>query len=581
MIGATQEMQATAIAAGSVRPTKLFIGGITRNTTTKQLRDHFEKYGRVLDCVAMRLPDGKPRGFGYVTVDSSKAADACLAVPQVIDGRVVDLKRAVPEGSMDMAPTTRLHTPSGKRGSPTMFPAQAYESQAAAWQNVLATDPVSADYAYGALLGTSAPMMPASPAWPTSPYGMASPDCVELLSTGRSMMFYPPETPASNGLSADAAEFVPLSAEAAEFVPQLASEPVKDDETETPEAELVEPEQKEAEPKKRMALGEITNTVRNSDKAADKTAEKTADKSMLMMSPQKVALPAESAMAAKSLNSSSLYPSRNPGLQIRTDDIFQDQPFQIHTDDMFQDPPSTASAAQPEAEASPKSEDDEEESDMEDMPVSPLGPLPSAGSVEHAEGTCKRCNFFAKGRCGNGQDCSFCHYPHEKKKVSRQEKRERKADWMSTLMKCAGAQIVETENVQVAYPAVYGFPGVADCAAPLLSTTVSPSAASQLLAAPPGLIMHDIHWQPDAESSPAVAQPAKMPLLSTTPVSASAVLQQPMTQMFYPKETTEEVAKASSDAKYSREQLLRCRMALSDKSEGGLRTVSTAEIASK
>jgi len=30
--------------------------------------------------------------------------------------------------------------------------------------------------------------------------------------------------------------------------------------------------------------------------------------------------------------------------------------------------------------------------------------LPSIGSAEHAAGTCKRCNFFPKGRCQNGKD---------------------------------------------------------------------------------------------------------------------------------------------------------------------------------
>ena len=74
---------------------------------TKQLRDHFAAYGRVLDCVAMRQPDGRPRGFGYVTLDSPQAAELGLAQAQVIDGRVVDMKRAVPEGDMDSAPTTR------------------------------------------------------------------------------------------------------------------------------------------------------------------------------------------------------------------------------------------------------------------------------------------------------------------------------------------------------------------------------------------------------------------------------------------------------------------------------------------
>eukprot|EP00929_Paragymnodinium_shiwhaense_P104137 TRINITY_DN681_c0_g1_i1.p1 TRINITY_DN681_c0_g1~~TRINITY_DN681_c0_g1_i1.p1 ORF type:complete len:612 (+),score=199.37 TRINITY_DN681_c0_g1_i1:68-1903(+) len=82
---------------GNVRPTKLFIGGISRRTTTKQLRDHFSKHGRVLDCVAMRQPDGRPRGFGYVTLDSPEAAEHYLREPQTIDDRIVDVKPAVPD----------------------------------------------------------------------------------------------------------------------------------------------------------------------------------------------------------------------------------------------------------------------------------------------------------------------------------------------------------------------------------------------------------------------------------------------------------------------------------------------------
>lgn len=42
--------------------------------------------------------------------------------------------------------------------------------------------------------------------------------------------------------------------------------------------------------------------------------------------------------------------------------------------------------------------------------------LPSIGSKGHAEGLCKRCAFFSKGRCQNGRDCSHCHYNHEERK---------------------------------------------------------------------------------------------------------------------------------------------------------------------
>eukprot|EP00448_Togula_jolla_P025129 CAMPEP_0170650380 /NCGR_PEP_ID=MMETSP0224-20130122/45774_1 /TAXON_ID=285029 /ORGANISM="Togula jolla, Strain CCCM 725" /LENGTH=477 /DNA_ID=CAMNT_0010982043 /DNA_START=15 /DNA_END=1448 /DNA_ORIENTATION=- len=57
--------------------------------------------------------------------------------------------------------------------------------------------------------------------------------------------------------------------------------------------------------------------------------------------------------------------------------------------------------------------------------------LPSIGSALHGTGECKRCNFFSKGRCQNGLNCSFCHFPHDKRKPSRQEKRERKAAWLA------------------------------------------------------------------------------------------------------------------------------------------------------
>jgi len=40
------------------------------------------------------------------------------------------------------------------------------------------------------------------------------------------------------------------------------------------------------------------------------------------------------------------------------------------------------------------------------------GELPSVGSVGHSDGSCKRCAFFPKGRCGNGKDCDHCHFDH-------------------------------------------------------------------------------------------------------------------------------------------------------------------------
>jgi len=55
------------------------------------------------------------------------------------------------------------------------------------------------------------------------------------------------------------------------------------------------------------------------------------------------------------------------------------------------------------------------------QPVPP-GELPSLGSMKHAEGLCKRCCFYPKGRCNNGYDCEFCHYEHEKRKRKKKKK---------------------------------------------------------------------------------------------------------------------------------------------------------------
>jgi len=55
-------------------------------------------------------------------------------------------------------------------------------------------------------------------------------------------------------------------------------------------------------------------------------------------------------------------------------------------------------------------------------PSSPSGPLPSMGSAQHAEGACKRCCFFPKGRCQNGYNCEFCHFEHEKRKRKKKKK---------------------------------------------------------------------------------------------------------------------------------------------------------------
>ncbi|XP_069067512.1 heterogeneous nuclear ribonucleoproteins A2/B1 isoform X2 [Pleurodeles waltl] len=76
---------------------KLFIGGLSFETTEESLRKYYEQWGKLTDCVVMRDPGSKrSRGFGFVTFSSMNEVDAAMSArPHSIDGRVVEPKRAV------------------------------------------------------------------------------------------------------------------------------------------------------------------------------------------------------------------------------------------------------------------------------------------------------------------------------------------------------------------------------------------------------------------------------------------------------------------------------------------------------
>jgi len=53
---------------------------------------------------------------------------------------------------------------------------------------------------------------------------------------------------------------------------------------------------------------------------------------------------------------------------------------------------------------------------------------PSIGSEKHFEGTCKRCCFYPRRRCANGDKCEFCHYDHEKRTHKKRKAKSRLGD---------------------------------------------------------------------------------------------------------------------------------------------------------
>lgn len=64
---------------------KMFIGGLSMNTTKEKLQEHFEAYGEIVDAVVMKDPATKrSRGFGFVTYAELKSVDDCLSEKHVL-----------------------------------------------------------------------------------------------------------------------------------------------------------------------------------------------------------------------------------------------------------------------------------------------------------------------------------------------------------------------------------------------------------------------------------------------------------------------------------------------------------------
>ncbi|XP_042298754.1 RNA-binding protein Musashi homolog 2-like isoform X1 [Sceloporus undulatus] len=63
-------------------PGKMFIGGLSWQTSPDNLRDYFSKFGDIRECMVMRDPTTKrSRGFGFVTFADPASVDKVLAQP--------------------------------------------------------------------------------------------------------------------------------------------------------------------------------------------------------------------------------------------------------------------------------------------------------------------------------------------------------------------------------------------------------------------------------------------------------------------------------------------------------------------
>jgi len=81
----------------SFGPVKLFVGGLSPNTTAADLRAFFAKFGEVVEAIVVpNRSTGQSRGFGFVSYPTSAAADVAIkeADGAELDGHPLRVNRA-------------------------------------------------------------------------------------------------------------------------------------------------------------------------------------------------------------------------------------------------------------------------------------------------------------------------------------------------------------------------------------------------------------------------------------------------------------------------------------------------------
>ncbi|XP_045530667.1 RNA-binding protein Musashi homolog 2-like isoform X2 [Pieris brassicae] len=101
---------ATNTGTTSPSPSKLFVGGLSWQTSSEKLREYFAMFGAVTDVLIMKDPvTQRSRGFGFITFQEASSVDKVLAVPvHTLDGKRIDPKHATPKSAPKPTKTKKI-----------------------------------------------------------------------------------------------------------------------------------------------------------------------------------------------------------------------------------------------------------------------------------------------------------------------------------------------------------------------------------------------------------------------------------------------------------------------------------------
>ncbi|XP_055902773.1 RNA-binding protein Musashi homolog Rbp6 isoform X2 [Eupeodes corollae] len=90
-------------------PGKLFVGGLSWQTSSEKLKEYFNMFGTVTDVLIMKDPvTQRSRGFGFITFQEPNSVDKVLKVPiHTLDGKKIDPKHATPKNRPRQANKTK------------------------------------------------------------------------------------------------------------------------------------------------------------------------------------------------------------------------------------------------------------------------------------------------------------------------------------------------------------------------------------------------------------------------------------------------------------------------------------------